>query len=646
MSGAPHFVSAQDLARWAEAGTSDYRTLAAGIGERTLDREALHQSLSLNDHVAFIVEQARRTDEPAAVRLDSIPFYSLCKGLFLPLSMMAADKVRYIFGLADAVPRDAQGREALLGEFLSKDIGLSLTQKLACILGDAFQGRRSTFRRDSMLRLLMGVSMLSRRQLLDELAVKGDIAHVFADAMPGLKKDPPLTAAEVLWTLYFLPNETRNQRFEILRSLLVRMGKLEAFFFAKLLLRKAGFGFDYQGPLIARTVAEAHGADPDLVGHAIALTDAFNVARILETEGVQGLKKIQLQPLVPVRPALCGNRTTKDIERYPVWVERKYDGIRIMAHKSTGGAGSVLVGAYTRRRSDWLELMPGFDMTLKMIPARSAIIDGEIYGSTVSGHGVRPATVYELYTTMTGDTPGRVNLRYAAFDLLYLDGQDLTDLPLSERRRRLGLLLAPLQGAYLPVPVGFADGQLAQSPDDVKRLYEHFRNQGYEGVIVKDLNRPYTLAQRDPTWYKRKPELTLDLVLIGAVFAVTQKTNVGMFGSYVIAARNRDGTFEDVGDVAGIDQLREADIQAEIMREGLLTGRRIERASASGARPGVELKPSIVVTVKFEGITKDNTTGRLSLRGPKLAYIRADKAPQEADLVSSLDELYVRQRMA
>jgi DNA ligase-1 len=112
----------------------------------------------------------------------------------------------------------------------------------------------------------------------------------------------------------------------------------------------------------------------------------------------------------------------------------------------------------------------------------------------------------------------------------------------------------------------------------------------------------------------------------------------------VIAVRG-EGGFE-VGDVAGVDRARDAELQAEIMREGLLTGERIERQSASGARPGVALRPHIVVTVKFEGITRDQATSALSLRDPKLALIRADKPAHEADSVRAIEELYLRQRVS
>ena len=71
-----------------------------------------------------------------------------------------------------------------------------------------------------------------------------------------------------------------------------------------------------------------------------------------------------------------------------------------------------------------------------------------------------------------------------------------------------------------------------------------------------------------------------------------------------------------------------------------------ERASASGVRPGLELRPHLVVTVKFEGITRDNVTKRLSLRDPKIVHLRSDKGAYEADTSKMIEELSVRERLA
>ncbi|MDA1248867.1 MAG: hypothetical protein O2820_06545 [Planctomycetota bacterium] len=78
---------------------------------------------------------------------------------------------------------------------------------------------------------------------------------------------------------------------------------------------------------------------------------------------------------------------------------------------------------------------------------------------------------------------------------------------------------------------------------------------------------------------------------------------------------------------------------------GPMTGNRIERASASGTRPGIELRPSIVVIVRFERIQRHDSTGDLSLRDPKLVVIRSGKSATEADTVKSIEELYLRERV-
>jgi DNA ligase-1 len=642
-------VESDDVRAWL-ARAATLSELLRSIGEKQLEEDYIERVLGMPVHLRFAIERLARErlalgsspDVPANA-LDSIPFHALCTGFFLPLSSMAPDKAAQIFGLRIPPPPDTAGREALLGKLMAREIGLSVEQKLACILGDPFLGRPSTFRRDSLLRLLLSVQLAGWRETLDRLAAVGDVAVLFAASRPSVFEEPPLTAAEVLETLRLLPDERRNVKLTILRSLLERCGKVEAFFLAKLLLRKAGFGFDYQGPLLARLLGGVFGAPEELVAHAMALTDAFHVARVLSRDGPDGLRRIQLQPLVPVRPALASG-TTDQIQQLPVWVERKYDGIRLMLHKSTDARGSVLCGAYTRNRGDWLEIVPGLDLTIKALPAEAAIVDGELYGTVLDIEGPRPATVYEVYAALQGERASPVSVKFAAFDILYCNGRDLTGLPLSERRRWLSMLVAPLAAAALPVPVSLADGQLAATREDVSRLYHHFRAQRYEGIVVKDLAGRYRLAERDPTWLKRKPEITLDLVLTGAVLAVTTKERAGVFGSYVIAAR-ASGGYQDVGDVAGVDRERDAEIQAEILREGLLTGRRIERKSMSGVRPGFELLPHIVVTVKFEGIARDLGSARLTLRDPKIAMIRADKPPEEADTVQAIEELYLRQRV-
>ena len=638
-----HVVDASTVRSWFQAG-ENLEQLTGALGSHRPSATYLEDVLGLPLHVQFVVsrlsELGRSLDE-----LQSIPFYSLCRAVFIPLMRMHQEKAAQLFGLQIEGPPDTAGRHALVDHFLDKEIGLSATQKIGCLVGDVFVGRTSTFKRDSLIRLLMSVQMRSYRDMLDRLTQVGDVGVLFAESRTELKREPPLTATEVLLTLEFLPDAVRSKKFDLLRSLLSRMGKVESYFLARLILRKADFGFEFEGAVIAKALGNYYNAEPEAVQHAIALSDPFAVAKTLATKGAAGLREVRLQPLVAIKPALASG-SAEGVKKYPAWVERKYDGIRFMLHKSTDAHGSVLCGAYTRGRKDWLEQVRGMRQTISSFPCSNCIVDGELYGTVLDLDGPRPATVYEVYASLSGEVVQRpVNLKYAAFDLVYLNNQDLTQLPLSQRRQTLQAFLGPMANFQTPIPVAIAEGQLAKDKNDVSRLYQYFRAQGYEGIITKDLDGTYALARRDPNWLKRKPEITLDLVLLQGIFSVTSKKKAGMFGSFAIGARTKDGGFVDVGDVAGVDQHRDREIQAEVMRSGLITGRRVERQSSSGVRPGVELRPHIVVTVRFEGIVKDNTTKELKLRDPKLVAIRSDKHAGETDKVSAIEELYFQQRM-
>src|SRR5690606_4416571 len=240
------------------------------------------------------------------------------------------------------------------------------------------------------------------------------------ESRKSLRSDPPLTAGEVLLTLEFLPDAVRSLKFDLLRSLLARMGKIEAYFLARLILGKADFGFEYEGAVIARALASYYKAEPEAVQHAIALSDPFAVAQMLAKKGPEGLREVRVQPLVAIKPALASG-TTDMTKKFPAWIERKYDGIRLMLHKSTDAHGSVLCAAYTRGRKDWLEQVNGMRQTIQMLPCRDCIVDGELYGTVLDLEGPRLATVYEVYASLSGEVVQRpVNLKYAAFDLIYL----------------------------------------------------------------------------------------------------------------------------------------------------------------------------------------------------------------------------------
>ncbi len=119
------------------------------IGAKQVDGEFAEESFGVPLHLQVLwqrlrVEVGDRELPPST--LDSLPFYSLCQGLFLPLSSLEPSCVAGLLGLIAKSPTDTAGREQLLTKVLNRDCGLALEEKLGCISGDPFLGWRGMIR--------------------------------------------------------------------------------------------------------------------------------------------------------------------------------------------------------------------------------------------------------------------------------------------------------------------------------------------------------------------------------------------------------------------------------------------------------------------------------------------------------------------
>jgi DNA ligase-1 len=364
---------------------------------------------------------------------------------------------------------------------------------------------------------------------------------------------------------------------------------------------------------------------------------------VIEVEGPAGLKAISLRPLSAASPMLAGGEGAARLA-FPVYFEKKYDGVRLMVHKATSPEGRVRTAAFTRRRLDWSELVPGIDALARSLPCRDAILDGELHGTVQSPAGPRPSSVYDIVRFVRGErVDAPVRLRFSAFDILYLDGQDLTARPFHERRAHLARLAQAVALIPLPLPLELSDGELVHAELDMKRLYELFRAQGYEGGIAKDLASTYELGKRSNAWWKMKPAVTLDLAITGALYATSAEARGAQFGTYLVSALAQGPSLAEVGRVQGLSVLESQEVIRSILDEGLLTGRTIERETSTGKKAGIELRPGLVATVRFEGIVKGED-GRLALRDPKIVRVRMTEGDlDEVDRVSAIEDLWMKQ---
>jgi len=164
----------------------------------------------------------------------------------------------------------------------------------------------------------------------------------------------------------------------------------------------------------------------------------------------------------------------------PEWIfERKFDGIRLITYKR--GAD---VRLFSRNRLP--QHSPDIERAIAVLPARELILDGEVTWDRAS--------------------------TYHVFDVMWIDGRDLTELPLEER-------LAVLRGLSLTRPLARV------TPIDDPQPWERAAREGWEGVVAKRRGSPYE-QRRSRHWLKMKCEAAQDLVVGG--FTDPQGARVGL----------------------------------------------------------------------------------------------------------------------
>jgi DNA ligase D-like protein (predicted ligase) len=264
----------------------------------------------------------------------------------------------------------------------------------------------------------------------------------------------------------------------------------------------------------------------------------------------------------------------------PEWVfERKLDGIRLLAFKHDND-----VRLLSRNRLPQNGSYPSVVEAVKSLPVRDVILDGEATG--------------------VWGKQGRVT--YHVFDILWLDGRDVTTLPLEERRELLNKLpfRSPLQRvAWL----------------DEQKPWERACNEGWEGVIAKRRDAPYE-HRRSKNWLKMKCEATQELVVGG--FTDPQGSRLGL-GALLVGYFEGDD-FVFAGKVGtGFDtklllELRARFDKIEIPEPPFTKAVGLPRLRAHWVRP------EVVVQVAFIEWTVNG-----KLRHPRLLGIRTDKSARE-----------------
>jgi bifunctional non-homologous end joining protein LigD len=292
-------------------------------------------------------------------------------------------------------------------------------------------------------------------------------------------------------------------------------------------------------------------------------------------------------------------------------VEPKWDGIRAIV---TVDAGTVRLTS--RNANDVTGAYPELAQVPATIAGRAAVLDAEVVAVDDHGH----ADFGRLQRRMHVRQPppalvAAVPVDLVVFDLLWLDGEQLTSLPQERRRVRLeelGLGAAPwFVSPVLDLPLG-------------PELVDTGRELGLEGFMVKRIDAPYLPGRRSDAWAKVKCKFRREFVVGGWVGGKGSRT--GALGSLALGVWDRPAGSQPrrllYAGLAG-SGLSSADIDA--FRRALVNLDRPESPFANPVPAGVRyLEPVLVAEVMFSEVTAAGT-----LRHPVLVGFRTDVDPDD-----------------
>lgn len=285
------------------------------------------------------------------------------------------------------------------------------------------------------------------------------------------------------------------------------------------------------------------------------------------------------------------------------WIfEMKWDGYRAIAE-----VNKTKVSLYSRNGNTFDASYPIIVDALKKLKIK-AVLDGEII--VVDEHGRSDFQKLQYYGT-DNDVP----IEYRVFDVLSINGKELTRMPLLERKKKLEKLL-PKNDV-----VKYSDHII----ENGKAFFRAAQQMNLEGIIAKKADSEYHIGRRSTEWLKIKNTKTEDVIIAG----FTQPTGSRQhFGALVLGVREGN-KLKYIGHTGtGFDTKGLNELYAKLVP--LITKTSPFKENVKTNTPATWVKPILVCEVKFTERTHEG-----SLRHPVFMRLREDKKAKDITMAAT-----------
>lgn len=315
---------------------------------------------------------------------------------------------------------------------------------------------------------------------------------------------------------------------------------------------------------------------------------------------IAGARKAKFPDSVQPQLATLTERAPEGEE----WLcEVKFDGYRALARLD-----KTQVALYTRAGNDWTAKWQGIADVLKQLTPHQAWLDGEVVA--LDSEGKISFQALQNFARKGHDA----RLVYYVFDLVYLDGYDLSEVALLERKRLLQALLTTLgendQVIYNDHLVG-----------DAANVFQHACMHSLEGIVVKRADGRY-VQTRSRAWLKLKCRHRQEFVIGGFTDPAGSRTG---FGAILLGVNDEQGRLRYAGRVGtGFDQSKLTSLRKKFAAREIKTTPFHNPPTGAEARGVHWLKPELVAEINFA-----EWTGEGLVRHGSFIALRDDKPSRE-----------------